>query len=207
MIITHKDNGQIRILMSSSMCANECIFHTLTRKRGSRAHKTTHSKGLFIPSWRTRPDLPVSSLVLRLLLLLERYRLPDIGPEAQGRIDAGLVGVDLRALPHQIGLLGLHELGALDQLEGDPEDDVDEAHGVVGEEGAGVEGVEDGVAVDGKGDGEEDDAGVGDVRLAPAFVGELIAVEALRFHGSVEEDVDGAHDDVVHELGGLRDVC
>lgn len=42
--------------------------------------------------------------------------------------------------------------------------------------------------------------------MCPADVREVFAVVALRFHGAVEEYVDGAHADIVDHLRSLSEV-
>lgn len=141
-----------------------------------------------------------------LLLFPPRNRKPNVLPQTQWCKVFSLVRSDLRSDPDQVGFLGLDKLGPLDELEANPQYDADKAHGVVRHEGADIEFVEGGVAVDGERDREDNDAGDGYVRLAPSAVRQVLAIVALNFESTIEEEVDGAHEDVVHKLRSLRDI-
>ena len=48
---------------------------------------------------------------------------------------------------------------------------------------------------------------IGTVWLPPASVGKIGAVETLSFKGTVEEQVNYAHGDVIDDLGCFCEVC
>lgn len=154
---------------------------------------------------------------------------PDILPEAERGIDAGLVGVNDWLIPDEIGFLGLDELGSLDQLPAAEEQDANEDHRVVGEERADGPPAwdKDRVSLNEHDDGHEDHADDVDIWLEPAYVIFRLAlfshfartrewvmehehtsirqgpsINALGLQSAVEEDVGGAHDNIVEELGG-----
>lgn len=133
---------------------------------------------------------------------------PQLVAEAGRRLgEGGLVGVDRRLLPDEVGVEGAHEARALVELPAEVEQDGDEGHGVWREEvgDAPVARDEDDVAEDALDDDHVDEGDVGAVRLQVADVGQGGAVDALRLAGAVEEDVGQGDADVVDHGGALGD--
>lgn len=133
---------------------------------------------------------------------------PQLVAEAGRRLgEGGLVGVDLRLLPDEVGVERGNEARALDNLPAKVQQDGDEGHGVrreeVGDAPAARE--EDGVAEDALDEDHVDEGDVGAVGLQVADVREGGAVEALGPAGAVEEDVRQADADVVDHGGALGD--
>ena len=111
-------------------------------------------------------------------------KLQDLPPKAHLPPDQRrLMRVDQRPFPYQVRLQRLHEARALQHLPEAVRERREQQEGVVGEEGGVVPGREHEAGV---AEGEQDDAqpGRGDVRhvrLAPPFVRQGVAVDALRF--------------------------
>ena len=59
------------------------------------------------------------------------------------------------------------------------------------------------ISIAGHSEDHSDEAKISAIRLPPAFVWQIRAVHALDFEGSVEEQVDEAHGDVINDLGCL----
>ena len=144
--------------------------------------------------------------MILLALLLEGDCQPDILPQPQRRVDACFISINLRSLPYQIRLVRLDKWCPLPQLESTVQHNAHEAHGVVCHERTNLESVECRVSVNGERHTEEYDTRNSDVWLTPSFVRKRVSADILGFERAVEEDVYGAYEDVVHELGGLRDI-
>ena len=141
------------------------------------------------------------SCSLVLLVLLNTNKTDDLLPETGRRVNdhgALLVSIDSGSLPDQIALLGLDNLGAVDELPADVGEGRDDLHGVVGEEVLGVEGCKRSVAVGVADDGVKNEGDPGAVRLEVAEVGHCLAVDALGLAGAVVEEEGDVHGDVVH---------
>jgi hypothetical protein len=57
------------------------------------------------------------------------------------------------------------------------------------------------IPIAGNSEHHSEEAEISAIRLPPAFVRQIGAVKALDFEGSVEEQVDEAHGDVINDLG------
>lgn len=78
--------------------------------------------------------------VVATLLALQANHLDHLCPEADGRVnESRFVSIDHWALPDQIGLLRLDELGPLDDLPEDEKERRKNKHGVIGEKVRNVE--------------------------------------------------------------------
>lgn len=145
--------------------------------------------------------------MVNLLPALETNELYDLGPESyRGLVEAGLVRLDDGALPDKVGLARPDDLGPVDELPGEEEDGREDDHGVVDEEVLDAPRHEARVAVAEDDNGHAAQADPAAVGLEVARVGERAAVDALRLAGVEEEEVRGAHDDVVDDAAGRDQV-
>ncbi|KAI6749728.1 hypothetical protein HG531_006993 [Fusarium graminearum] len=144
-------------------------------------------------------DLRLSCALV--LVLLDTNKTDDLLPKTGGRVNdhgALLVSVNCRALPHEITLLWLDNLGSVNKLPAEVAERSDDLHGVVGEEVLGVKGSQRGVAVSVADDGVEDEGDPGTVRLEVTEIGHCLAVDALGLASAVVEDEGDVHGDVIH---------
>ena len=119
----------------------------------------------------SRRIIAIDAFVVASLLSLEAEQLDHLGPETNRRInESGFVSIDDGAFPGEIGLVGLHEFGALEELPPEEQDGGDDLHGVIGEEVGDVPGQERGVAVAENHNDHPHQTDVGAVRLEPAGV-------------------------------------
>lgn len=126
-------------------------------------------------------------------------QLKDLPPEADGWInETCLVGIDKWPFPDKIGLVGLDELGLLEELPDEEERRDDNLHGVVGPEGLHVPRLVGWVSVKDSNDHHPDKCDICASGLQPGVVGELTAVKVLRFASTVEEDISDANSDIVN---------
>lgn len=99
-------------------------------------------------------------------------------------------------------------LALLDNLPAYIEDGTYKDHEIIREEGSDVPFTRDecyiSVCADCEYHGSESEPCA--VRLPPSPVGKICSIVALSFECSVEEDIDGAHADVVDDLGSFRQV-
>ena len=76
------------------------------------------------------------TLVVTTLVAANADHLSHLPPETSWGVEEGsLVGIDGRALPDQVDLVGADDLGLVDDLPADVQDHDEDLHGVVLEEG------------------------------------------------------------------------
>jgi hypothetical protein len=126
-------------------------------------------------------------------------QLKDLPPEADRWVnETCLVGIDKGSFPDKIGLVGLDELGLLEELPDEEERWDDNLHSVVGPESLHVPRLVGWVAVKDSNDHHPDESDICASGLQPGIVGELTAVKVLGFAGTVEKDISDANSDVVN---------
>ena len=140
------------------------------------------------------------SFVVASLDFLQSHQLCHFPPETDRWIqESFFVGINGRPLPHEVGFVRLDHLSFLDELPDQVEWRDEKLHGVVREEIGHIPWQVAGVAVNTGDHDQPDEREPGAVWLEPPCVRKLLAVQALRFAGSVEEDVGDTHHNVVDE--------
>lgn len=167
----------------------QCVHEPKSRPRKSKHNRKIHLSGI-------RGSLAASNA----------DEVTHLSPETGRRSGDGvLVGIDQRALPDQVNLMGLQPLSLLDELPSEEKNGNHNLHGIVLEEELDIKGVERGVSVEDDNEGLQGEGDVGTVGLETAVVWHGGSVDALSLASIVEADEGDGHDQVVDQTTGSHE--
>ena len=139
-------------------------------------------------------------LVIATLDTSEANQLTHLTPETNRRIqECGLISVHNRLLPNKINLMGLKQLGLVDDFPDWIEPWNEELHGVIGEEARYIPGHVAGVAIVATNKEHPHNGKVGAVWLEIAVVRKSSSINTLSFASTVVENVRQGHDEEIDE--------